>query len=691
MANTSIQVTDLDFQEIKAGLKTFLESQAEFSDYNFSGSGLNVLLDILAYNTHYNAYYLNMVANESFMDTAVTRNSVVSHAKKYGYTPRSATAPTATVNVEITPSISNLSGTFTLPKYCRFVSYSDGKVYNFTNLQDYTVSKSGGVFTFNNVKIKEGEAVSYSYSVNLTTNPNLVFTIPEPKIDTSTLTVSVRDDSVSSNVTVFTLSTDVLTLTSSSEVYFLQEGQDGNYQIYFGDDVISKKLINGNVVEITYLKTNGEETNQANNFTLTNSLSGASAAVVTSVSAAAAGHPRETIQEIKFGAPLNLLSQNRAVTKNDYIKLIQQKYPSFESVNVWGGEENDPPVYGKIFISAKPKLGFEVTDTEKEYVKENILKPISMLTVTPEIVDVDYNYLIVTSEVYYDKAKTTLSDSEFISGIKSVIQTFCEANLNEFNAYFNYSGLEQAVTNYSKAIVSNEIEFFVGKRFRPDLTKSNSYTLDYGFELTRGTTNDNFYSTPDFTMIDEGGVARQCFFEEIPSSYTGVQSITITNPGYNYTSTPTVTIVGDGEGATAQAVIVNGKLSAINVLTPGIGYTTAAVQITGGGGLLGAGTAIIEGRYGQLRISYYKTDEISSQSTKVIINKNKNNGVVGTIDYTLGKIYIQDFAPTAVNNDFGDIQINMIPKSNIIQSKLNKMLVLDIQDSTSIVVKPTQI
>jgi hypothetical protein len=483
----------------------------------------------------------------------------------------------------------------------------------------------------------------------------------------------------------------VLTLTSSSEVYFLQEGQDGNYQIYFGDDIISKKLANGNIVEITYLKTNGEETNQANTFTLMSSLSGASAAVVTSVSAASAGHSRETIQEIKFGAPLNLLSQNRAVTKNDYIKLIQQKYPSFESVNVWGGEENDPPVYGKIFISAKPKLGFEVTDTEKEYVKENILKPISMLTVTPEIVDVDYNYLIVTCEVYYDKAKTTLADSEFISGIKSVIESFCAANLNEFNAYFNYSGLEQAVTNYSKAIVSNEIEFFVGKRFRPDLTKSNSYTLDYGFELTRGTTNDNFYSTPDFTMIDEGGVARQCFFEEIPSSYTGVQSITITNPGYNYTSTPTVTIVGDGEGATAEAVIVNGKLSAINVLTPGIGYTTAAVQITGGNGLLGAGTAIIEGRYGQLRISYYKTDEISSQSTKVIINKNKNNGVVGTIDYTLGKIYIQDFAPTAVNNDFGDIQINMIPKSNIIQSKLNKMLVLDTQDSTSIVVKPTQI
>lgn len=691
MANTSIQVTDLDFQEIKSGLKTFLESQSEFTDYDFTGSGLNVLLDILAYNTHYNAYYLNMVANESFLDTAVTRNSVVSHAKKYGYTPRSASAPTATISVELTPTEGNLAGTYTLPKYSRFVTFLDGKVYNFTNMQDYTASRIAGVYNFNNVKIKEGEAVSYSFAVNLTTNPNLVFTIPEPKIDTSTLTVSVKESSISSNVTVYSLSTDVLVLKSSSEVYFLQEGQDGNYQIYFGDDVISKKLVNGNIVQVSYLKTNGEDANQANSFTLTSSLSGIYTSVVTPVSAAAAGHPRETIQEIKFGAPLNLLSQNRAVTKNDYIKLIQEKYPSFESVNVWGGEENDPPVYGKIFISAKPKLGFEVTDTEKEYVKNVILKPISMLTVTPEIVDVDYNYLSVISELYYDKAKTNLSDAEFISNIKTVIQSYCEQNLNEFNAYFNYSGLEQTVFNYSKAIVSNEIQFFVGKRFRPDLTKSNNYNLEYGFELTRGTTNDNFYSTPDFTMMDENGVARQCFFEEVPSSYTGVQSIVITNPGYNYTSTPKVTIVGDGEGATAEAVIVNGKLSAINVLTPGVGYTTAAVQITGGNGLLGAGNAVIEGRYGQLRISYYKIDEISSQSTKVIINKNKNNGVVGTIDYVLGKISILNFAPTAVNNDFGNIQINMKPKSNIIQSKLNKMLVLDAQDSTSIVVKPTQI
>jgi hypothetical protein len=310
-----------------------------------------------------------------------------------------------------------------------------------------------------------------------------------------------------------------------------------------------------------------------------------------------------------------------------------------------------------------------------------------MLTVTPEIVDVDYNYLKVISKVYFNKAKLSTSQSQLIADVKTLISDYCSTNLNKFNSYFNFSGMETRVDAYDRSIVSNEATLFVAKKFRPDLINSDNYILDFGFELTRGTTNDNFYSSPDFTVADESGLNRQCFFEEVPSSYTGLESITVSNPGINYTSTPTVTIVGDGAGATASATIVNGKISEITVLTPGIGYTTAAIQITGGGGQLGEGLAVLQGRYGQIRISYYKTDEISSQSTKVIINKNKNDGVTGVIDYKLGKIYINNFNPIAVNNDFGDIMLHIIPMSNIIQSSLNKMLVLDDQDPTSIVVK----
>ena len=682
-----LNVTELDFDSIKSNLKNYLRQQSEFQDYDFEGSGLNVLLDILAYNTHYNAYYLNMVANESFMDSAALRNSVVSHAKRVGYTPRSVSAPRAVVNITV-QTTNSTPGSLTIPRGYYFLSSQiDGKSYRFVTLESYSVNKTGNNFVFTSIPIYEGQFASYSYNNSYSNNPKQLFTIPDSNVDTNTLRVSVRQSSSNNQTIVYTKATEVLNLASTSTVYYLQEGRNGQYDVYFGDDIISKKIPDGGVVTLEYLISNGSEANKANSFTSTISIGGFSAITINPISASSGGSPRESVDQIKFAAPLNLLSQNRAVTKNDYIKIIQQKYPSFEAVNVWGGEENDPPVYGKVFISAKPKLGFEVTDTEKDFVKNTILKPISVMTVTPEIVDIDYNYLKVNSTVFYERSKLNLSDSELKAGLKTTIENYCATNLNKFNSYFKYSGLETVIDNYSPAIVSNEIELFVAKKFRPTLNLSDSYMLDFGFELNRGTTSDNFYSSPDFTVIDEEGVSRKCFFEEIPSSFTGLESVTITNPGFGYTSTPTVTIVGDGSGATARAVIVNGKLFAIEVLTPGVGYTTAAIQITGGGGSLAAASAVLEGRYGKIRISYYKTDEISSQSTKVVINKNKNDGVVGTIDYLLGKIMINNFQPTSVNNSFGDIMVHIRPKISIIQSKLNKMLVLDEEDPTSVTIK----
>ena len=682
-----LNVTELDFDSIKTNLKNYLRQQSEFQDYDFEGSGLSVLLDILAYNTHYNAYYLNMVANESFMDSAALRNSVVSHAKRVGYTPRSVSSPRAVVNVTVQTSNST-PGTLTIPRGYSFLSSQiDGTSYRFVTLESFSTTKTGNNFVFTSIPIYEGQFSSYSYTNSYSNNPKQLFTIPDSNVDTNTLKVSVRQSSSNTQTIVYTKATEVLNLTSTSTVYYLQEGRNGQYDVYFGDDIISKKIPDGGVVTLEYLISNGTEANRANNFTSTLSIGGYSAIAVNPIAPASGGSVRESVDQIKFSAPLNLLSQNRAVTKNDYIKIIQQKYPSFEAVNVWGGEENDPPVYGKVFISAKPKLGFEVTDTEKDFVKNTILKPISVLTVTPEIVDIDYNYLKINSTVFYERSKLNVSDSELKNGLKTTIENYCATNLNKFNSYFKYSGLETVVDNYNTAIVSNEIELFVAKKFRPALNQSDSYMLDFGFELNRGTTSDNFYSSPDFTVIDEEGVSRKCFFEEIPSSFTGLESVTVTNPGFGYTTTPTVTVVGDGTGATARAVIVNGKLSKVEVLTPGVGYTTAAIQITGGGGSLASASAVLEGRYGKIRISYYKTDEISSQSTKVVINKNKNDGVVGTIDYLLGKITINNFQPTSVNNSFGDIMIHIRPKINIIQSKLNKMLVLDAEDPTSVTIK----
>ena len=682
-----LNISELDFDLIKQNLKDFLRNQTEFQDYDFAGSGLNVLLDVLAYNTHYNAYYLNMVANESFMDSAALRNSVASHAKRIGYVTRSARAPRAIVNITVSTQTTT-AGSLTIPRgYIFFSSQIDGITYKFVTLDSYTVAKTGTDFLFTNIPIYQGSLLSYSFNNSYSSNPKQLFTIPSTDIDTSSLVVNVRQSSGNTTSVVYEMSEDVLNIQSDSEVYFLQEGKDGRYDIYFGDNTIGKKIPDGGIVTVEYLITQGEAANKANSFIGTASISGYTSININEISSASGGSARETVDEIKFAAPLSLLSQNRAVTKNDYIRLIQQKYPQFEAVNVWGGEENNPPIYGKVFISAKPKLGFEVTQTEKEYVKETILKPMSMLTVTPEIVDIDYNYLKITSSVYYNKTKYNGSQSQLEDGVRTTIQNYTSTNLNQFNTYLNFSGLETSIDSYNRSIVSNQAELFVAKKFRPDLINSDNYVLDFGFELTKGTTNDNFYSSPDFTLVDETGVSRQCFFEEVPSSFTGLESISVTNPGLNYTTTPTIEIVGDGTGATARAVIVNGKIKEFVVITPGIGYTTAAVRIVGGGGTLGEGTAILQGRYGQIRIAYFKLDEISSQNTKVIINKSKNDGVTGTIDYLLGKIYINNFNPTAVNNAFGDIMVHMIPKNYVIQSKLNKMLVLDDQDPTSIVVK----
>lgn len=683
-----LNVTELDFDSIKTSLRTFLRQQTEFQDYDFEGAGLSVLLDILAYNTHYNAYYLNMIANEAFLDSASLRNSVVSHAKRVGYTPRSVRAPRAIVTVNVATASAN-AGSLTIPSGYSFSSSQlDGVSYNFVTIEsNTTTTKVANNFIFTNVPIYQGQLASYSYTNSISSNPKQTFTIPDANIDTTTLKVSVTQSSSNTETIVYELSTNALTVDSTSEVYYLQEGKGGEYEIYFGDDVLGKKVPDGGIISVEYLITDSAASNKANSFVSTVSIGGFSTIYVNSILAASGGTQRESVDSIKFAAPLSLLSQNRAVTKNDYIKLILQNYPSFEAVNVWGGEENDPPVYGKVFISAKPKLGFEVSDTEKDFVKNTILKPISVLTITPEIVDIDYNYLKIEANVFYNKSKMSLNDSELKAALKTVIQNYTDTNLNQFNSYFKFSGLETTIDDFNRAIISNEVTLFVAKKFRPDLINSDNYILDYGFELNRGTTNDNFYSSPDFTMRDEDGISRQCFFEEIPSSFTGLESVTVNNPGFGYTSTPTVTIVGDGTGAVATATIVNSKLSKITVTNPGVGYTTAAVQITGGSGTSGSGLAVLEGRYGKLRISYFKADEISSQSTKVVLNANKNSGIIGEIDYSLGKITITAFNPIAVNNDFGDISVHIKPKVSIIQSKLNKMLVLDSDDPTSVIVK----
>jgi len=686
MANR-LRVTELDFDQIKTNLKNFLKTQNEFTDYDFEGAGLNVLLDVLAYNTHYNAYYLNMIANESFLDTAMLRNSVVSHAKKFGYIPRSAKSSESTVNVIVSTGNSD-PGILTIPRGYSFLSnILDNRVYNFVTLQDYTVSKTANTFNFTNVKIYEGQLNDYSFTQSDTSNPKQLFTIPDENIDIDTLRVTVRQSSSNTDFVVYNLSSDVVSISSKSEVYYLQEGKNNLYEIYFGDNIIGKKIPDGGIIDISYLSTSGSLANKINSFVGTSTIGGFSSFSVTTTVPSAGGTGKESVDQIKFSAPLQYISQNRAVTKTDYIKLIQQKYPEFEAVNVWGGEENVPPVYGKVFITAKPRLGFEVTETEKQFFINQIVKPISVLTVTPEFINVDYNFIKLISKVYYDPTKTILNTSTLETKVRNSIINFVNRNLNQFNSIFRSSTLKKDIDNSDDSIISNELEIFLSKRFRPTLEKPGSYILDFGVELSRGTTLDNFYSSPTFKILDENLIERTCFLEEVPSSFTGVESITVITPGNGYTSTPVIEIVGDGRGAKASALIVNGRLNSIVVTNPGIGYTTATIRIIGGNGSGASADAVLENRFGQLRISYFKPDEVTSRSTKVVLNSKLNEGVMGKIDYVLGKIYLNTFSPLDIDNDFKELSINVRPRTTVIQSEKNKLLTFDPNDPTSVVVE----
>jgi hypothetical protein len=374
-ANSNIQMTDLDFNTIKNNLKTYLQSQDTLKDYNYEGSALSVLLDVLAYNTQYNAYYLNMVANEMFLDTALQRASVVSQAKLMNYVPKSAIAPTATIDL----TINGVSDpTLTLPKFTPFMSEAiNGINYTYATTDSYTTTVNLGTnqAEFTNIVLKQGTPASLSYSVNSTTNPRYNFTLPAENIDTTTLQVLVQQSSTNTSVEIYKAAENYLTLDGNSLVYFLQENVSGSYDVSFGDGILGKKLTDGNIIIVSYITTSGSDSYGANNFVLMGSVGGYSSATIYPITSTTKGTLRESIDSIKYQAPKSYSAQKRAVTKEDYITVIQQNNLgySFDAVNVWGGQENDPPVYGQVFIAIKPSGTYLLSATQKERLVADVI------------------------------------------------------------------------------------------------------------------------------------------------------------------------------------------------------------------------------------------------------------------------------------------------------------------------------
>jgi hypothetical protein len=681
-SNTNIQLADLDFADIKSNFITFLQGQNVLKDYDYTGSGLSTLLDILAYNTQYNAYYLNMVANEMFLDSAIQRESVVSHAKLLGYTPQSAIAPTAIINMNV---YNVTASSLTLPQYTKFISESiDGVNYTFLTTDAITVNTNTTtqIATFQNVNIKQSVVGTNQFTVDISANPTLTFEIPDTNIDTSTLTVTVQDSGANSYYDVFTLATDYTNLTSTSQVFFLQEGIRGFYEIYFGDGIVGQTLQNGNIVNVSYLSTKGSAAEGANSFTLLDTIGGFSVTDITPVLSATRGKNRESVDSIRFQAPKAYATNSRAVSKNDYITIIQQnKYGiSLDAVNVWGGEEMNPPVYGKIYVSIKPSGGYSLTEEQKNILINDVIKPVSVMTVTPEIVSPEYLYLLFTSNVTFDPRKTNRTAAQIQDLIKAGVITFCQNTLNTFNATFSVGDLIVYTQALDRAIIGIDFDVTLQRRILPELINAKTYAVEFNNPL-RKFANQSVTFPVSFGQYDiNANYYPQVFYEERNDLSTGLDSIILINGGSGYSSAPVVTIYGDGTGATATADVLNGVITDIRITNSGRNYTQALVAITDTTGTGASATATLKDNYTGLRTYYFQN-----------LIKNVLTQDAGLIDYTKGIVTLTDFQPYTINSIDGYFKVNALAQDRVVASSFNKIITLDSSDPTAITVNVTTI
>lgn len=428
-----LRVTELDFFKIKDNLKAFLASQDELSDYNFDGSALSVMLDVLAYNTHYNAVFAHLLANEMFIDTAIKRSSVVSIAKTLGYTPRSATSARARVTVTVVPTGSQTQMALTPSN--KFTASINGRAFTFTPTKTYLTNKVGGVFTFTGVELMEGTFLQNSFRVRSDTRSG-PFIIPVDTVDVSTMVVDVLSGI---NTKTYARQTTIVDVSNTDTVYWVEENPDGQYQVVFGDDVIGKRLDVDNVVLASYLACSGDLPNGASTFTFVGTLGGETNVSVTTENRAASGSLKESIDEIRFNAPKFNATRNRAVTEQDYKSLILSQFSRAKSVSVWGGDKNNPPIYGKVFITLDPKDGEVITETDKDFITNSILRPRSVMSIIHEFVDPAYVYVGFGIEVKYNPRVTNLASNDIELLLMSSINTYFTQTLRTLDRTFIYS------------------------------------------------------------------------------------------------------------------------------------------------------------------------------------------------------------------------------------------------------------
>ena len=475
-ANSALVVSDLDFETIRSNLVTFLSSQTRFKDYDFNGSNLGVLLDVLSYNTHMNNFYTNMAISEMFLDSAQIRDSVVSRAKELNYTPRSARSAVAYIDIAIAPN--DAPSTITIPRGATFTTRIDNNIYTFTTADPIVVTLSDG-YTARDVAIYEGAYVSESFLVN-TTISDQRFIINNPNVDTSSIKINIQNSSTDTTNSEFIQATSLLGYNSSSKIFFVQAADKSRYELVFGDGIIGVVPINGNVINVSYRVSKGTAPNGAGNFKASSSIDGYATSVITVTTneIAYGGSEQETVSSIKFNAPRHYQTQERAITLDDYRTILLAEYPDIRAINVYGGETVYPPQYGSVFISVDLTSYVGVP----EVLKNNITSFISSkmpISIEPIVISADYTYVDSTITASYNLNASSKNENDIKNSIIQTVQAFNTEYLNDYNKTMRYSKLAAVIDGADPSIVTSDLVTRMIKKISPTVGSEQLFTLDY--------------------------------------------------------------------------------------------------------------------------------------------------------------------------------------------------------------------
>ena len=681
VSKNRLNVTELDYDQIRANLKTFMQNQTELVDYDFEGSALSTLIDVLAYNTFYNAFNANVQANELYLDTAQVRNNIVSHAKSLGYLPRSRTSPFADLDVTVN-SPSGTPSSLTVSRGTKFSSTINNKKFNFVNLESKTISPVNGVYKFSSLRINQGTLKTFTYTVD-DSDTRQKYEIPDTNVDTNSMVVKVFPNAASSNSDIYSLVSNIVNVSGTSEVYFLQEGLDGKYEIYFGDNSFGKKLAAGNVVSIEYLVTDGVEANNATSFALEGNIQGNTNVTLALVNKAAGGAAREDIESIRFNAPLSFLSQNRVVTADDYSTIIKNQYANAETVSVWGGEENDPPEYGKVFVSVKPKNAATLTASEKAFIRDSILKPKNIVSITPELIDPTFLYIKLGVFVKYDPNLTSLTAGELTQKVRQVISDYNDTNLKKFDGVFRHSQLLGEIDNADTSILNSTCNVSIQKRLTPTLNQALKYVVNFdnGFFSNVGAA-DSIISSTTFTF---NGLTQQ--LQDAPITTFAVDQGASTGP-YAVYGTETGNYAGSkgyfyplyttAEAANNRDIVAGGSgQSHTHTFLEFNGITFYMPMAFNNHGLTS---------YDNSLYTLFSTrTSTTTRDVQIFRLTTTNQKIVseqkaGTVDIVNGTVTLDSFSPSAVNGSY--ITITARPNSNDIAPQRNQLLEIDLNEVT---------